>query len=116
MTDLYPQYLQAIRGKVCSVCIHKTAEGKCGLSPGRVCPIEMYLTNIVNALHKVSRKDVKDYAAFLRAGVCSQCPNLGPDGKCPFLISRDCVLDRYFPLVVEAIEEVDEKVSWPQAY
>lgn len=115
MTDLYPQYLQAIRDKVCSVCIERTAEGKCGLASGAVCPIEMYLTRIVTAVHAVSGGDMKRYVASLREGVCAQCPNQGPNGNCPFRLAGECLLNRYFSLIVDAIEEVDERASWPQA-
>ena len=115
MSNLNPQYLKAIHEKVCTVCTERTAEGKCGLSEGTVCPIEVYLPSIVEVVHSVSSDMMEKYVPNLREHVCGQCPNQGADGKCPLRSAVDCMLDRYFPLVVDAIEEVDEMDSWPQA-
>ena len=115
MPNLYPKYLKAIRYRVCGVCTERTVEGTCGLSWGATCPIEMYLPKIVETVHGVSSDKMADYVEALRKNVCAQCPNQGTDGKCPFRRMANCVLDRYFALIVDAIEEVDEMISWPQA-
>jgi hypothetical protein len=43
----------------------------------------------------------------LRKNVCSECRHQSSDGTCSLRRSLDCGLDRYFPLVIEAIEEVN---------
>ena len=114
MTNLYPQYLQAIRDRICRVCVERTAEGTCSLPRETVCPIELYLPRIVDVVHSVTSGMIKDYVPNLREHVCGQCPNQHADGICPLRKGVECPLNRYFPLIVDAIEEVDEYAAWPQ--
>ena len=114
MTNLYPKYLRAIHKRICAVCTERTAEGACGLPLGTVCSIELHLPRIVDVVHSVESNMMKDYVPNLREHVCGQCPNQGTDGNCPLRKSVDCPLDRYFPLLVDAVEEVDESEAWPQ--
>ena len=39
------------------------------------------------------------------------CKNQSPDGTCKLRNAADCGLDRYFELIIEAIEEVDASDS-----
>ena len=108
MKDFYPLYLEAIHRRICKVCTESTAEGKCSLPLGLVCPIEKYLPRVVDVVHSVSSKLIKDYVPHLREYVCQRCPNRNLDDTCPLRRNTDCPLDRYFPLIVEAVEEVDK--------
>ena len=143
MTNLYPQYLNAIHDRICGICTERTAEGACGLPDDAVCPLETYLVKIVDTVHSVSSdkephptlhhshsvkslslasndsaqqggEKMEDYVDALRNMVCAQCPNQTLEGNCPFRQNINCVLNRYFALVVDAIDEVDEQASWPQ--
>ncbi len=114
MINLNSLYMRAIKKRVCAVCEEQTTEGTCGLPLGAVCPIELYLPKIVDVVHGVSSINMKDYVEALRNSVCASCPNQNPDGACLFRSKADCGLNRYFSLVVDAIEEVDEEMAWPQ--
>ena len=111
-TNLHSQYLEAIRQRVCAVCLERTAENTCGMPDGAVCPIEPYVDKIVRTVHDVSSDKMADYVAALRKNVCALCPNSQGDGNCPFRQGIQCSLDRYFALVVDAIEDVDEVAAW----
>jgi hypothetical protein len=109
MQKRYSEYLRAIHEKICNVCIEQKADGSCGLSEGSVCPIEAYLPRILKAVHRVESNRMEDYVDALRMDVCAQCTNQEADGQCPFRKSADCTLNRYFSLIVDAIDKVDEK-------
>ncbi len=111
MGNLDTRYLQAIRRKVCAVCSELTPHGACGLPYGVVCPIEMYLTKIVDTVHSVSGGDIADYVDALHKKVCTLCPDQRQDGGCPFRENSTCELHRYFSLIVEAIEQVDKELN-----
>ena len=115
MKDFYPLYLEAIHRRICKLCAESTADGTCGLSLSLVCPIEKFLPRVVDVVHSVSNKLIKDYVPHLREHVCQRCPNKNFNDTCPLRRNAECPLARYFPLIVEAVEEVDEMVSWPQS-
>ena len=107
-------YLDAICCRVCKVCTERTAEGDCGLPAGVVCPIKQHLPRIVDVVHSVPGGMIKRYVPHLREHVCKRCPNLMPDGSCPVRKNIDCPLDRYFSLVVDAIEKADASLPLPR--
>jgi hypothetical protein len=45
------------------------------------------------------------YEEELRKRVCFHCKNQTSDGRCSLRENVECTLDRYFPLIVEVIEE-----------
>lgn len=105
----YESYRQAIRKKVCDHCIDLAEGGKCTLTGDRQCGVELYLEKIVDVVHSIKSPHLGDYVQALRNQVCAFCKNQNPDGTCRLRGETDCGLDRYFALVVEAIEEVDGK-------
>lgn len=103
----YERYRTAIRRKVCQHCIDLGADGKCTLTNERQCGVEIYLDKIVDVVHSVHSQNLQDYVDLLRKKVCANCKNQRPDGTCQIRNEIECGLDRYFALVVEAIEEAD---------
>ncbi len=104
------KYLEAIRSKVCDVCIDGVfdAEGhfvKCGLPSDRTCPVEFYLPELVDVIESVESPLMDDYVEVLRERICSHCQE-NEEGICALRIKAECPLDTYFMLVAEAIEEV----------
>ena len=102
-----------MRDRICNVCAEQSADGSCGLPSCAVCPIEQYLPKIVQTVHAVSSDKMEDYVAALRKNVCAECPNQH-GGLCLFRADANCMLNRYFSLIVDAIDEVDEIAAWPQ--
>lgn len=103
------EYWQAIQENVCARCVDSDGAGNCRLDSSVECPLLKYLPLIVNAVHRVTSDRVDDYVVELRDIVCAQCRHQSPDGKCALRSQVDCALDRYFPLVIEAIERVDDR-------
>ena len=102
------QYQEAIRLKVCARCIDGDGHGNCRLDPSANCPLLEYLPLIVSAVSRVNSNRVEDYVAELRGIVCAQCVHESADGTCVRRKEVECALDRYFPLVIQAIEELHQ--------
>jgi hypothetical protein len=105
----YERYRRAIRKRVCEHCIDLAEDGRCTLTGDSQCGVELYLEKIVDVIHSVHSPNLQDYVDALRKQVCAFCKNQNPDGTCRLRSEVDCGLDRYFALVVEAIEEADSK-------
>ncbi len=109
----YEDYLEAIRGRVCSVCIdgifeHDQEWVRCGLPKDRTCPVELYLPQVVDLVASMDSPWMEDYIDVLRDRVCTQCEQ-SAEGMCALRLKANCPLDTYFMLVAEAIEDAREK-------
>lgn len=101
------RYLQEIRDKVCRKCIDRTASGLCVTSTYDSCAINRYLPELIDIVLTTPGDDLDAYVAVLRERVCSTCGHQSADGHCDMRDDVECALDRYFPLIVEAIQEVN---------
>ncbi|MFQ5706536.1 MAG: hypothetical protein ACE5HO_03755 [bacterium] len=107
------EYLEAIRSRVCSVCIGGIFDNfgqfvRCGLPEDRTCPVETFLPKVIEVVRSVESPKIEDYVTVLRQKVCTECLQT-EDGRCEVRLRADCALDRYFMLVAEAIEEATRK-------
>jgi nucleotide-binding universal stress UspA family protein len=100
------RYLQAIRQKVCTKCIDRTSSGLCAASTYEACAINRYLPEIIEIVLTTPGTGTEAGIARLRETICSVCHHQSPDGRCDLRDDVECALDRYFPLIVEAIQEV----------
>jgi hypothetical protein len=100
-------YWEAVQQRVCAKCVDGDRFENCLLSAGETCGLKTYFPQIVEAVLSVQGDKLDLYVAALRKNVCSGCRNQSFDGTCSMRRSLDCGLDRYFPLVIEAIEEVN---------
>ena len=103
------RYREAVRKKVCQKCLDLDEHGYCSLTDERECGVLLHLEMIVDVVHTAHSDKLEDYIRLLRERVCSNCKNQSPDGTCRLRSQTDCGLDRFFELIVEAIEEVDAK-------
>lgn len=103
-------YLEAVRRKVCNVCIDGVFDAKgafvrCGLSGDKTCPVEVYLPQVMQIVDSMDSSRMEDYVQVVREKVCPLCEQ-DESGVCEVRLHADCPLDRYFMLVAGAIEEV----------
>jgi len=99
------RYLHEIRQKVCRKCIDRTASGLCVNPTFDSCAINRYLPEIIDIVLTAPGDDLGAYVAKLRERVCSICEHQSPGGRCDMREDLECALDRYFPLVIEAVRE-----------
>lgn len=104
----FERYWNAIQPRVCVRCIDGDGWGNCHIGFGRDCAVKLYLPLIVSAVRRVTSDRIEDYVSELRGIVCAQCKFELPSGRCKMREAIECALDRYFPLIVEAIEETPE--------
>ena len=96
---------ERIREKICAVCIDRKPDGSCDPRNGGDCTLMEKLPEAARAVLGVTSDRIEPYIEALRQHVCSDCLFSQEDGSC---IPRDtdrCVLNSYFPLFVDAIEE-----------
>lgn len=105
--DRYRYYRDAIRQRVCAVCLDGADDGSCGLSGSLACAIEEHLPSVVEVVRDVGRGHGSAHAAAIEARVCSRCSHRDAFGLCHLRRDGRCALVVYLPLIVEAIEEVD---------
>jgi hypothetical protein len=100
------EYWEAVRGRVCVRCIDSNGAGNCLLTGEHECGLKLHFPKIVGTILAVRSETIEPYIDALRKNVCSGCRHQSPDGSCMFRANLDCGLDRYFPLIIEAIENV----------
>ena len=105
--DRYQPYREAIRRRVCAVCLDSANDGSCRLSGERTCAIDEHLPRVLGAIRDVQERRGDSYASAVEARVCRHCAARDARGGCALRQGGRCALDVYLPLVVEAIEEVD---------
>lgn len=98
-------FIDAIRSHVCTLCKVGDDDGPCNGIQRDVCTIERFFPQIMEVARTVKSERIEDYVSALRIAVCAICR---PDGMhfCSLRDSATCTLDRYFVLIVEAINQV----------
>src|SRR5262245_55056943 len=102
----WQEYMDAIRERVCGVCLDSRDDKSCGLT-GRTCAVESHPPGLVQALSSVASARMEDYAAAIRSQVCSACQHQDAEGRCELRDGSDCALDAYLSLVLDAVEDVN---------
>ena len=105
--DEYQPYRDAIRRRVCAICLDGADDGSCTLAS--TCAIDEHLARLVDAILDVGRHHDDAYSAAVEARVCAHCSHRDSLGFCRLRRDGRCAVSVYLPLVVEAIEEVERR-------
>jgi len=97
--------MDAIRERVCAVCLDRRDEGACRLASGRVCALKSSLPEIVDVVRSVHSDRMDEYFDAREERICSRCSSRDALGACRLRNRGECGLWTYFPLVVAAVEE-----------
>ncbi len=106
-------YWEAVRAKVCVKCIDGDGHGTCRLTGAYACGLSVHFPRMVETVLSVESEAMEPFIEALRNNVCTTCLHQSPDGTCSFRSNVDCGLDRYFPLIVETIEELHARQTSP---
>ena len=103
-------YETAVTDHVCRHCVDFVDDSMCfGKDGKRQCVVIKNLKEIVYIVRLVKADKVDPYVKVLRERVCSHCTNSHDQGEsCEVRKELECCLDRYFPLVLQAIEEAEK--------
>ncbi len=102
-------YREAIRRRVCAVCLDGADDGACALAGPPACAIEEHLGRLVDAILDVRSRHDDAYAAAVEARVCTHCTRRDEIGLCRLRRDGRCTVSVYLPLVVEAVDEVERR-------
>lgn len=105
----YAACREAIRRRVCAICLDGADNGGCALAGPPACAIEEHLGRLVDAILDVRSRHDDAYAAAVEARVCTHCTQRDELGLCRLRRDGRCTLSVYLPLVVEAIDEVERR-------
>lgn len=105
--DPYLPYREAVRRRVCAVCLDGTDASACGLEGAQRCPLDELLPRLVEAIRDVRRNRDDAFAAAVEAHVCGRCEHRDGYGLCHLRRDGRCAVALYLPLVVEAVDAVD---------
>lgn len=107
--DRYRAYKDAIRSRVCAVCLDGKDDGSCGLAGEVACAIDEHLPRLVDAILDVRSHRDDTYASAVEARVCGHCSHRDSLGFCRHRRDGRCTVSVYLPLIVEAVEEVERR-------
>ena len=105
----FQAYWDAIQERVCGVCLDESDDGTCGLKH-RTCALQAHLPRVATVLSRVKSTRMDEFEAAVRAEICSGCAEQAPDGTCSVRSHAACALYTYLPLVLEAVEGVNERL------
>lgn len=107
--DKYRPYRDAIRRRVCAICLDGKDDGGCGLAGPPACAIDEHLPRLVDAILDVRDRRDDAYASAVEARVCGHCSQRDSLGFCRLRRDGRCTVSVYLPLIVEAVEEVERR-------
>ena len=107
--DPYHAYREAIRRRVCAVCLDGTDDARCALASSERCPLDELLKHLVDAIRDVQLRRDDAFAAAVEARVCAHCTERDAFGLCRSRRDGRCAVAVYLPLLVEAVLEVDAR-------
>lgn len=103
------EFWQVLQERICVKCLDGKGDGTCAIGGEDACALKAHLSIIIEAVNSVYSHSIVPYEEQLRLKVCSVCTHQSPEGECAMRNSVDCALDRYFPLIVEVIEETQKR-------
>ena len=103
------EYWAALQQKICAKCVDGDGGGGCRIAPGHECAVKTHFPQIIESVNSVFSQSVEPYVEQLRKKVCAVCTSQSSEGACRLRDETECALDRYFPLIVQVIEETQLK-------
>ncbi len=105
-------YREALRRRVCAVCLDGADDGRCALADEVACPMVELMPALVEAIEEARARD-SGYARVVEARVCSRCGHRDALGLCVRRREGRCALWLYLPLVAQATEEARSRLAPP---
>jgi hypothetical protein len=106
--DSLRAHREAVRRRVCALCLDGLDDGRCGLD-SVACAIHEHLPRLVETILAVHDRRDDAYASAVEAHVCGRCTHRDERGTCQLRRDGRCAIALYLPLIVEAIEEVESR-------
>ncbi len=98
---------EALRRRVCSVCLDRRDDGSCGRGGESGCALEEQLERVVSALSASRGQTLEERARAVEEQVCCHC--LGPDhgGSCRLGERGECAVRAYLPIIARVVDDAE---------
>jgi hypothetical protein len=103
------EYWNALQARVCAKCVDGNGKGGCFIAKDAECALKKFLPQLVELVNSVSSSSLEPYESLLRKKICGICAHQSPSGECSVRSEVECALDRYFPLILQVMEEVQAR-------
>ena len=97
------------------MCVDRSLDGPCALEARNECVLFNRLPRIARTLSYIRSPRLEDYFGAIRWDICSECDHQQIDGRCAPRAEVRCILDRYLPLIVDAVDEAQAALNQPAA-
>jgi hypothetical protein len=104
MTD-EEYYWEIVQKRICAKCVDGDGAGGCRVASDLDCALGRYFPQVLESIRSASGGSIVPYEEQLRNKVCGICIHQSADNSCSLRKEVDCALDRYFPLLVQVLEE-----------
>lgn len=102
-------YRAAIDQRIHAICLDRNLDPTAQASTEAGCRIERFLPELIRLASDMHSNNLIDYEDAVTERICPQCGNLDATGCCPIRARAECCLYRYLPLVLDAIESVQDR-------
>jgi hypothetical protein len=98
---------EALRRRVCSVCLDRGDDGTCGRGGEFRCALEEQLERVALALSACRGQPLEERARAVEEQVCRHCS--GPDHgeSCRLGERGECAVRAYLPLVARVVDDLE---------
>ncbi len=103
LSTFQDEYLAEIRAYVCARCVERPPGGPPCEPLGKICGVEAHLPELIALVHTTTNKAMDPYFEHFQGDICRIC-GARTTSQCP------CAVSYLLPLVVEAVENVDERI------
>lgn len=100
----YQRHREALRRRVCSICLDSDDEGRCALPATSSCAMQEQLVLLVDTVLDLFRRGDTRYRETVEERVCTRCPHRDATGVCTQRNEGRCAVAVYLPLIVEACQ------------
>lgn len=101
----HEEYWESLQAGICAKCIDGDGRGNCRIGNEETCALKRFLPEIVEVVESTYSGSMDPYVEALRKKVCTACLHQSFSGSCSLRKDLACALDRYYPLIVQVIEE-----------
>jgi len=107
-----PLYEKALEKRICLKCSKWRGEhGVCSTPDPDGCAVFRYLPELVMAAQRLHNPTLSEFTQAVYRNVPMKCHNPSPDENCALRDTLECDLKDYLPMVLEAVQEVNDDLE-----
>lgn len=104
-----PAYREAVDRRIHAICLDRNLDPCARAHPATSCRVARFLPQLIEIVSEIHSTHLSDYEEAITQRICVLCGNQDDAGRCPVRDRAECCLYRYLPLVLDTIEEVQDR-------